>query len=84
MQCFKRYKPFYKGAAKKENYEESGQISQGPVGRARKRINELLEDSFNIFGSKEIRKSKEFHRTAYSGQRERVFGENRGKSAQVR
>ncbi|XP_070160998.1 uncharacterized protein [Polyergus mexicanus] len=66
-------------------------LSSGPVGRARRRLHELLEDSFSLFGSRDVKikepqqpqtsqMSASFARTADTLA---ILSESRGKSAHV-
>ncbi|XP_029171571.1 LOW QUALITY PROTEIN: uncharacterized protein LOC114940931 [Nylanderia fulva] len=66
-------------------------LPSGPVGRARRRLHELLEDSFSLFGSRDVKikepqqsqtsqTSASFARTADTLA---IFSETRGKSAHV-
>ncbi|XP_058798915.1 uncharacterized protein LOC131668611 [Phymastichus coffea] len=44
----------------------SGRVPHGPVGRARRRLNELLEDSFSLFGSRDPKSAAAAAATATS------------------
>lgn len=58
-----------------------------PVGRARRRLHELLEDSFSLFGSRDARikeSSQTTSQPSISVTHTAVFSEIRGKSAHVR
>ncbi|KYQ49782.1 hypothetical protein ALC60_11130 [Trachymyrmex zeteki] len=63
-------------------------LPSGPVGRARKRLHELLEDSFSLFGSRDV-KIKESQRpsqpitVARTADTLAILSETRGKSAHV-
>ncbi|XP_033222414.1 uncharacterized protein LOC117176311 isoform X2 [Belonocnema kinseyi] len=63
-------------------------VSHGPVGRARRRLHELLEDSFSLFGSREA-KTKEDQSNQYVfisrglSDHLTILSETRGKSANV-
>ncbi|KAJ8679668.1 hypothetical protein QAD02_015455 [Eretmocerus hayati] len=69
---------------------EPGRLPHGQVGRARRRLNELIEDSLGVFGTREPRRpgfDKEDSCTSFdqSSRHERfsVLTETRGKSAQI-
>lgn len=65
-------------------------LPSGPVGRARRRLNELLEDSFSLFGSRDVRVKEPQPSqmsqapTTIAADALAVFSETRGKSAHVR
>ncbi|XP_015593385.1 uncharacterized protein LOC107266895 isoform X2 [Cephus cinctus] len=63
-------------------------IIPGPVGRARRRLHELLEDSFSLFGSRDAKpKEEDCQRASAAATRATddltVFSEIRGRSAHV-
>lgn len=65
-------------------------LPSGPVGRARRRLHELLEDSFSLFGSRDV-KIREPQRppqppisVARTTDTLAIFSETKGKSAHVR
>lgn len=72
---------------------ERQQLSAGPVGRARRRLHELLEDSLNLFGTMKDTKMRDqsavsstLHPNSMvtSPDHLTINSESRGKSTQVR
>jgi hypothetical protein len=61
-------------------------LSSRPVGRARRRLHELLEDSFSLFGSRDIKikESQQPPSIARATDTLAILSETRDKSAHIR
>lgn len=80
----------FQGTTSETDREDYG-VARGPVGRARRRLHELLEDSFSLFGSRESNNKANDKKATISPETRpyvpnhlSILSENRGKSAQVR
>lgn len=59
-------------------------LSSGPVGRARRRLHELLEDSFSLFGSRDVKIKEPQPPISIATDTFAISSETKGKSVHVR
>lgn len=89
-QSLERFNLFKGNGTSETDVDGMYRLPSGPVGRARRRLHELLEDSFSLFGSRDV-KIKESQwppqpstSVARAADTLAILSETRGKSAHVR